>query len=222
MTPAHGLPPELKSRILAAAKAEPSPKRGSAAAHVGLVALAAVALSLLLFFSIGGVRLGTRPLVFVAGTSLGWLVLGVTSAWLAFARGRSMLGRRNAWLAWSVVATPALLFVWMLAWNALYPETMAVWPGRIGLRCLSFTLTIAAWPLVALALVRRERDPIHPGLTGAARGVALGAIGGVLIDLWCPIANPSHVALGHVAPMIVLMALGAVVGRRVNGVRRGA
>jgi hypothetical protein len=117
------------------------------------------------------------------------------------------------------VATPAVLLAWMLLWNATYPETLLASPGRIGLRCLLFTLAMAAWPLVALAYLRRERDPLHPGTAGAARGVSAGALAGIVIDLWCPCTNPTHIALGHILPMLLLMAIGAISGRLIAGVR---
>jgi hypothetical protein len=183
------------------------------------VVAGAVSFAALLFFLLGGAHLAPRPLPFVAGTVLGWATIALAATWIAFWRGHSMLGRHRAWLAAVVVATPAVLFGWMLLWNVRYPETMADWPGRVGFRCLGFTLAMAAWPLLALAWVRRERDPLHPGLSGAARGVAVGALGGVVVDVWCPIANPWHVLLGHVAPMLVLLAIGLVVGRAVSGVR---
>jgi hypothetical protein len=156
---------------------------------------------------------------FVCGTIAGWAAIAVVATRIAFSRGASMLGRRPAWLLVLAVATPVVLFGWMLLWNLFFPETMQVWEGRIGLRCFGFTLAMAAWPLVALGYVRRERDPLQPALAGAARGVAAGALAGVVVDVWCPIANPSHVMLGHVAPMLVLMAFGALVGRVVSGVR---
>jgi hypothetical protein len=120
------------------------------------------------------------------------------------------------------VLTPAVLFCWMLLWNTQFPETMTEYVARPGFRCLSFTLAMTAWPLVALSYVRRERNPSAPGAAGAARGVAMGALAGVVVDLWCPIAGPGHVLLGHITPILILMGLGAAAGRLLTGVRRTA
>ena len=49
-------------------------------------------------------------------------------------------------------------------------------------------------------------------------GAAAGAWGGVMIDLHCEIAHEMHVALAHVLPVVVLAAVGAIVGRRVLGI----
>ena len=126
-----------------------------------------------------------------------------------------MLGRSRGWLLAISALTPLVLFGWMLLWNTRYPETMAPSP-RTGSYCIELTLAIAAWPLVLLARARRERDA-NAVLTGAARGAALGALGGVLVELWCPIANPTHVAYGHILPVLLLGIVGALAGRRYSG-----
>jgi hypothetical protein len=38
-----------------------------------------------------------------------------------------------------------------------------------------------------------------------------------MIDLHCPVSDTMHVALGHALPVVLLAALGALVGRRVLG-----
>ena len=211
--------PDLKARILAAAKAENSPTRSTALAQVRVVVVVAVAMALALFFNLGGIRLEPRPIAFVCGTAIGWSIVAAIAARLAFGRGGTMLGRPRVRLLAVTVVTPFLLFGWMFLWNLSFPETMVAWPGRVGFRCLAFTLAMAAWPLVALSYLRRERDPNNASAAGAARGVAAGALAGILVDLWCPIANPAHVLIGHIAPMIILMAIGALAGRVLVGVR---
>ena len=220
------LSPELRDRVLAAAKKEAAPTRSAARTAVAFVVVAAVLLAAGIFFWLGGVRLGDpsrgiadRPLAFVCGTVIGWSLIAALATWLAFTRGKSMLGRQRAWLLGVAVLTPMVLFAWMLVWNTQYPETMATYQGSPGFKCLAFTLAMTAWPLVALLYVRREKNPLFPGVAGAARGVAMGALAGVLVDLWCPIAGPAHVLLGHITPMLLLMGLGALAGRVLTGVR---
>jgi hypothetical protein len=72
---------------------------------------------------------------------------------------------------------------------------------------------LGVWPLVALILARRGSDPVHPGATGAAIGAAVGCATGVLLDLWCPIADPSHVFFGHILPLLALSLAGVLLGR---------
>jgi hypothetical protein len=213
------LSPDLKARVLAAAKKHPSPTRGGARLRVSALVALALVFAGAVFYWLGGPHLAPRPLAFVCGTILGWSLVAVAAAWLAFWRGGSMVGRRRSWLLGLAASTPAILFAWMLLWNWQYPETLIAIEGRIGLRCLAFTMAIAAWPLIALAYFRRERDPSNPGAAGAARGVAMGALAGVVVDMWCPIANPMHVLLGHVGPMLLLMGIGALAGYSFSGVR---
>ena len=221
------LSPDLKARIVNAAKREAPPTRASARRTVVLVTVAAILFAAAMFFWLGGVHIGDpksgipeRPLTFVCGTVIGWSAIAAVAMWAAFSRGGSMLGRRARWLVAVSIATPVVLFLWMLLWNAQFPQTMTEYIGRPGFRCLSFTLAMTAWPLVALSYVRRERNPSAPAAAGAARGVAMGALAGVVVDLWCPIAGPGHVLLGHITPIIILMGLGAAAGRLLTGVRR--
>ena len=44
-------------------------------------------------------------------------------------------------------------------------------------------------------------------------GLAAGAWGWVVVDLWCPVAYIPHLLLGHVLPLIVLAGVGALLGR---------
>ena len=55
---------------------------------------------------------------------------------------------------------------------------------------------MAVWPLVGMILIRKQSNPVHPGITGAALGAASGAWAGVVVDLWCPVSHPAHIALG--------------------------
>ncbi|MSQ81980.1 MAG: DUF1109 family protein [Myxococcales bacterium] len=61
-----------------------------------------------------------------------------------------------------------------------------------------------------------------PSWTGAALGAAAGAWAGVFVDLWCPLSNAEHVAGGHALPMLILVAVGAVAGVKVLGLRSAA
>jgi len=63
--------------------------------------------------------------------------------------------------------------------------------------------------------LRRGSDPLHPVLTAAAFGAAVGAGAWVLVDLWCPVGYVPHVLLGHVLPLLLLIGLSALLGSRV-------
>jgi hypothetical protein len=51
-------------------------------------------------------------------------------------------------------------------------------------------------------------------MTGAALGMAAAIAAGGLVDLWCPVANVEHLLRGHILPLVLLAALGALAGRR--------
>jgi hypothetical protein len=94
-----------------------------------------------------------------------------------------------------------------------------VHPERPWVHCFAMTIAAAVCPLVGLARARRSSEPTHPMTSGAALAVASGACAGVVVDLWCPVAAPRHVLLGHIFPMGLLALVGAMVGARVMAMR---
>lgn len=212
-------PTDLKARILAATGREPSPTRAATrwrtAAALGLGVLAMVAV----FIAIGGVRVTGRPIGLVLATAVGALAFAFGALVMAFGRGRSMLGRRTSTLVWMMVAVPLLLFGWKLGASASC-ELDDWWPDRPGLRCLLWSVLMGGALLASILYARRGTVATRPMLIGAASGVAVGAAAWVLTDLWCPVGHAAHLAIGHVTPMIVLGAVGALAGRWVLPVRR--
>ncbi len=213
------LRPDLKQRVLAAARREPSPTRAITARRGAILAVLAVLGPVAIFFAVGGLRPDQRPAPHVALTALGWAAIAAVATWQAFGRGRSMLGRPRGRVLVVSMLTPLLLLGWVLVCNAAYPEAVIPCPPVHGLVCLGWTLALAAAPFVALTLARRASDPVHPLATGAALGAAAGAWGAVMIDLRCSFATLSHVALGHALPVVLLAGLGTWVGSRVIAVR---
>ena len=49
--------------------------------------------------------------------------------------------------------------------------------------------------------------------------IASGASTPKALELWCPVAYPRHLVIGHVTPALVLAAVGAVLGRGVMKLR---
>jgi hypothetical protein len=111
----------------------------------------------------------------------------------------------------------------MIGWRLLLGVPFAPIPWHTpGLRCFGLMLLFAGGPLSALFFLRRGVDPVHPRLLGAALGAASGAYAGVLVDLWCPSTELSHLLLGHVGPFAVLVLAGAWLGGRLLALVRGA
>jgi hypothetical protein len=213
------LTPDLKQRILAAAASEASPTRRQRVVRSAIRVVSALAVSLLLFTLVGGVRLGPRPLELVAMTALGTSTIAALALFAAFGRGPSMLGPTRGRLLATVVIVPVAFLIWKVAASAGVPHMMDPWPTRPGLRCFAVTLLFAAGPLVVLGRERWGSDPVHPRALGLALGVGAGAAAAVLVDLWCPVGHVPHLLTGHLAPMLLLGGLGALVGTRVLGVQ---
>lgn len=212
-------PPGLKLRILGAARAEPSPTRPAVKRRVALLIAASIAGLAAAFLAAGGLHTDGRPTLQVAGSALGWAAVAGVATWQAFARGKSMLGRPSGQLLAVALATPIALLGWLAVWDARYPEAGTTCGLAHCIPCFLLTLFMAAAPFGALLLARRETDPVHPRVTGAALGAAAGAWGAVMIDLRCSVITMTHVTLGHALPVLVLAALGALLGGRVVGMR---
>ena len=213
------LPPDLRASILAEARKLPSPnrsetRRANAIAIVLGVATAATMIAAL------GLTLGKRPLPFVVLTLVGWVAIAIATSAVGEGRGKTMLGRARVVLVVFALAAAPAIFAWVMGCTIGWPEVRDVTGSiRQHVACLLATLLLSTGPLVSLAFVRRASDPVHPRATGAAIGAAAGAWGGVLIDMHCPLSQPMHVALAHVAPVVIYAAIGALLGSRLFGVR---
>ncbi len=184
------------------------------------MASASVIVAVTLFFAFNGTEHGQgRAAWFYVASCVGWFAVAAVSMWAALARGSSVAGRPRAWLFAVVAGTPALLFAMMFGLGVLQPEAMLLHSERVGLKCLGLTVAAALFPLMGLAVVRRQSDPVHPIATGAALGAACGASAGVMVEMWCPVAAPRHVAIGHILPIFIMAAIGALLGARVIAMR---
>jgi hypothetical protein len=210
----------MKARILAQVGATHAPTRDEGRVHLWLVLASSLVVAASLFFALGGMSHGDgRPLWFYAASSIGWAMVASLSVWGALYRGGSAIGRPHAWLLAVAVGTPAVLFAMMFGFGVVHPEVTLVHPERLGLKCLGLTVAAAAFPLTGLAMLRRGSDPVHPIATGAALGSACGASAGVVVEMWCPVATPQHVAIGHIAPIVTMALVGALLGARVLTIR---
>jgi hypothetical protein len=210
---------ERRARVLEAAAREPSPVRSAVnVRNIAVLALAACA-SAELFYGWGGLRMEPRPAALVVETALGASAIAAAAIWGGLARGGRMLGRPGRTLVAVAVLTPLLLFAWKVAWSAQDPAMTVEWPERPGFRCLRLSLATASLPFLAMLFVRRHSDPLRPRLTGTAIGVAAAAYAWVFTDLWCPVAFVPHLLLGHLLPMAILAAAGALVGPWAVGLR---
>jgi hypothetical protein len=213
------LAPDLKRRVLAAATSEPSPTRRQRRLTSAVRMASALAVPLLLLVLVGGPHVGPRPLGLVATTALGTSGIAASALLVAVGRGSSMLGRSRRRLLVTAALAPVAFLLWKVAASSGVPHMMDPWPTRPGLRCFALTALFALWPVAALVWERRGSDPVHPRALGVALGVAAGTAAAALVDLWCPVGHVPHLLTGHLAPIVLLGGLGALVGARALGVR---
>ena len=219
---------ELRARVLAAAAAEPAPTRAAVRRRnlfMGLVAAAGGSGAFVIFAGLMSegdlLRFGgeiapqqhlERPVALVLATASGALSVAATAVWLALRRGRSMLGRSRRQLLCGAILIPISLLAWKIGCSIAFGAAMVAWPERPGERCLELSLLVAAGPLLSFIAIRRSA-PAQPALNGAVMGFAAGACAWVAVELWCPVAFVPHLLLGHVLPIGVLAAGGALLGR---------
>jgi hypothetical protein len=204
---------DLRARTLAVIRRHPAPTHRQFRARAILLIAGSTAVSLAIFFLAGGLRLEPRPGSLLVATMGGAFAIAVLSILIGIRRGRSMLPRSGWQLALLVASVPVALFLWKIAWSAHAPGMMVEWPHRPGLRCFLLTLALGTAPLASLVVLHRNSEPLRPGLVGAALGTVIGAMAWGLLELWCPVGDPRHLLIGHVAPALLLAMIGAFLGR---------
>jgi hypothetical protein len=215
-------PPELKARILAAAKTEPAPPRAAWRRLALGTLLGGIAWMGAVFFGwMNGIIVQQRPPEHIVFMGAGWFLLAIGVTLLSATRGRSMLGRPGMLIGTTVGLLIPSLAAWALLGSWVWPETAAlVCPTpETHLRCLRNAVLLGLGPFIGLLLMRRGTDPLHPRLTGLALGAAAGAWGSWAVGLHCPYTELGHVFLSHVLPTAVLGTLGLLAGPLVLAVR---
>jgi hypothetical protein len=211
---------DLRARVLDAVARKPAYARAAGARR----SAASLALAFA-FVSAGAAILASRPgsgppSAYVFTLFASWAALACASTWAGVSRGRSMLGRPAVWRVCVVVVTPAALLATWLVVAFSWPQTMHGASGPENhVVCIGMTLLFAAAPLVAFAALARGSEPVTPRLAGAALGVACGAWGAAAHVLVCRVTAAEHMVLGHVLPVLFLVAIGAFIGDRVLAVR---
>ena len=208
---------QLRARTIAAVRSHRAQTRREFRIRATLLMTAAIAISLGIFFWAGGVRTAPRTYTLLVGTTGGALAIAILSVVVDVRGGRSMLPRPGWQLALLVALVPAALLTWKIAWSSRFPGMMVDWPERPGLRCFFLTLGIGIAPLVSLVFLLRRGEPVRPALVGTAMGILVGAVSWVVLGLWCPVAYPRHLLIGHVGPALLLAMIGACLGRGTMG-----
>ncbi len=218
------LPPELRARILAAAQAEPAPTRAEHRTKSIRALGLGVAAAMLVMFGTGGPDPGHRSAsFFILSASL--LVVVSTALTLVSMRGLGhSMGRAPAELLVGLaLATAPVMWALELGMRIVWPQPYAHAASlQSSIICHLCTFAMALGPFFALMVMRRGSDPSHPRAMGAAIGATAGAWAAVLIDLHCGSSDLRHIALAHLLPVMLLAGLGALLGKRMLGVRNEA
>ena len=212
-------PAAIRASLLDNLQQVDAPTLGKVRAREAVVTVTAIGMATALFMAIGGARLGPRPVTLVVATAGSSTLLACAAIWMVRARRRTMLGQPRVMLLTLAAALPLLYLACKVAVTSAFPRMDAMWPERPGWRCFRYSLLIAAPLFAGLSYRWLRRDPTHPRATGAALGAVAGACSSVFVDLWCPVAYVPHLLLGHLLPMLLLAALGALLGEWSLGLR---
>jgi hypothetical protein len=170
--------------------------------------------ALLVFTSAGGIRGYDRSPGQVLGSFVGTAMIALPVLVLAWVRGP---GSSRRVLLGIAVFTPIALMAWSVGFAALYPDALRWWDSKPGFRCMRLSAGVGSAVLLASLFARRRVDPVDARAMGTALGAGSGAFAWMVVDLWCPVENPLHLLIGHVIPVLFLMALGAWLGGRTLG-----
>ena len=207
---------DREARIKDAIRRQPSPTRRQVSGREAAFLILGSLPPLGCFIAVGGTFLGPREQSLLVATVLGEAFISAVTLSIAAGRGGQMIGRSAPQLLATAIVGPLAFISWKLVCSVWFH--VAPWPA-VGYRCLALTLLFACPPLVAIVVVRRGLDPLHPASLGAALGVAVGLCAEVLVDLWCPSGQIAHLLLGHLLPIALLALAGALVGQRVLAMR---
>lgn len=155
------------------------------------------------------------PMPGLATTIAALLAAALLASLIGLARGRSMVGNTTETLSIVAWATPILLLLLVTVVDPRAPSTLTnlapmphAWPCGL-------LVILVALPLLGMGrFVLRGLVLSRPGLAGACLGLAAATWAHLLLRVHCPIGGPGHAVLGHLLPLLPLMALGAWAARR--------
>ncbi|RDC60765.1 hypothetical protein HME9302_01981 [Alteripontixanthobacter maritimus] len=154
----------------------------------------------------GGLTGAASPFFYIVNGLL--LVLGLASASTALRLAFPRVGNRHDGPLWAMAMVAILPLVAIL--------TLAVGDGGIsvvvqfpyGLGCAAAAIAASTISAAALFAFLKRGAPVSLPAAGLHLGVAAGALGSVAYGLSCPLDGFGHLAIYHVAPVMVTGLLG--------------
>ncbi len=144
------------------------------------------------------------------------VLLTALSTLLVLWRGRRGFGAGIVGLSLTVALTApvyaALTLLDPIHQDSVVPGGVTISPW--GTRCATISAIVGIGVMVAFAAALRHAVPVASRLRGAALGAAAGAWAGLAVFAFCPSGDRSHVLVGHLLPVLVLLLIGALMTPR--------
>jgi hypothetical protein len=145
-------------------------------------------------------------------TLLALVVMTAGTTLVAVWRGRSGFGIGSLMLA-VAVALVVPVYALLTLIRPLHVDDDPILNVVIspwGVRCAVIASVVGLAAIAAFTSALRRAAPVASRLRGAAIGAAAGAWAGLAVFAFCPSGDQQHLIAGHLVPMIVLMAIGAL------------
>jgi hypothetical protein len=146
-------------------------------------------------------------------TVLGALtVLVFTSTLVALGRGRTGLGTGVRSLVAMATLVAPICAVLVLPNPVHSLDAVPKWVdiSALGMRCFVIASLVGAIVLAGFTAVLRRAVPVASRWRGAAIGAAAGAWASLAVFVFCPSGDRLHLLVGHVVPVVILVAVGSL------------
>lgn len=201
-------PDDLRASVLNAVAQESSPTRAQTQQRLGRLLIGTVLAMMAAAFVVGA-NPGERDLGRVLLVAGGLAVMVAAGLIAILWRNLPNSGGRVA-LALAIAAPLLLVLVGADPSRPSMTTTLGAHAA-----CALMTVAVAVGPAAALLFARRWSDPINPTRTAALAVAAASGFSALLVHLHCPDAGLHHLALGHAAPIWILIGCGVLFGRRI-------
>jgi len=157
------------------------------------------------------------PFAWLVGVAFAWLAGFIAIVWSVFVPRRGSMFPR--WKAAAVIAVAASIGFVVLG-LVVHPSGPSSkhygWANFAkGLGCLAIGQVVALLPIIVGARRLRRVHLANARWLAAAVGAAGGCLGGLVLHLFCPIADAQHTGLVHGAAIGVGMAVGSLIALRI-------
>lgn len=162
---------------------------------------------------------GELPMMWMAGAAIAWALGFVLPLYLALVPrpGAVMPRWRLAGFAAITCAAAFMLLGLLVHPRGEHSVVLGAAKFHHGHVCMEIGLLTALVPVALGALVLRGALPVGARWTAAGLGAAGGSLGGLVLHLHCPIADPWHLGLVHGGVVVVAAAISAALVPRATG-----